>query len=78
MKLPLSSLDHYFSSLPTLSHLIVGKELYMYLLTSWHAVSVALTRVRNVFHAPIYYVSRVLMELESRYSSFERVNTKYD
>ena len=58
----------------TLSHPIEGKELYLYLATSATTVSVALVRSDGESRQrPIYFVSKMLTDAETRYTDFERI-----
>ena len=49
-----------------------GKNLFMYLLVSEHAMSVVLLRDQGV-QQPIYYVSKTLVDAETRYLPLEKL-----
>ncbi|XP_073107344.1 uncharacterized protein [Elaeis guineensis] len=67
-------LKRYLASLPLLVRPEVGEVLYLYLATSPEAVSSVLVRENeNRVHQPIYYVSKVLHEAETRYSKAEKM-----
>ncbi|XP_073112181.1 uncharacterized protein [Elaeis guineensis] len=67
-------LKKYLTSPPLLVRPKVGEVLYLYLATSPEAVSSVLVRENeNRVHQPIYYVSKVLHEAETRYSKAEKI-----
>ena len=49
-----------------------GEDLFMYLSLSEHAVSAVLLRDQGVQH-PIYYVSKTLVNAETRYFPLEKL-----
>ena len=49
-----------------------GKELFIYLLVSNHAVSAILLRDRRV-QQPMYYISKTLVDVETRYLPLEKL-----
>ncbi|XP_073101396.1 uncharacterized protein [Elaeis guineensis] len=64
-------LKKYLTSPPLLVRPEVGEVLYLYLATSPEAVSSVLIRENeNRVHQPVYYVSKVLHEAETRYSKY--------
>ncbi|XP_073109552.1 uncharacterized protein [Elaeis guineensis] len=67
-------LKKYLASPPLLVRPEVGEVLYLYLATSPEAVSSVLVRENeNRVHQPVYYVSKVLHEAETRYSKAEKM-----
>ncbi|XP_073104404.1 uncharacterized protein [Elaeis guineensis] len=67
-------LKKYLTSPPLLVRPEVGEVLYLYLATSPEAVSsVLVLENENRVHQPIYYVSKVLHEAETRYSRVEKM-----
>ena len=68
----LERIKHYLMQLPILSSPITGEKLYMYLVVSEWAISVVLFRCPSPKEQkPIYYVSRALADVETRYSKME-------
>ena len=51
---------------------ILGEDLFMYLSVSEHAVSAVLLRDQGV-KQPIYYVSKTLVDAETRYLPLEKL-----
>ena len=49
-----------------------GEDLFMYLSVSNHAVSAVLLRDRGV-HQPVYYISKTLVDAETRYLPLEKL-----
>ncbi|XP_073118051.1 uncharacterized protein [Elaeis guineensis] len=67
-------LKKYLTSPPLLVRPEVGEVLYLYLATSPEAVSsVLIWENENRVHQPVYYVSKVLHEAETRYSRAEKM-----
>ena len=67
------AINQYLIEPPTLSNLEEGKELYMYLVVPDYAVSVVLFRQTSKDgQKPVYYVSKALMDVETRYSQIEQ------
>ena len=57
---------------PILSSPLLGEKLYMYLVVSEWAISDVLFRCPSPKEQkPIYYVSRALVDVETRYSKIE-------
>ena len=50
----------YLTTAPLLTPSIPGEELYLYLVVSLHAVSLALIREEGKVQKPVYYISRAL------------------
>ena len=55
-------LKTYLATTPLLSPSVIGKELYLYLAVTPHAVSSALIREEGRVQKPMYYTSRALRE----------------
>ena len=66
-------LKAYLASLPILSKPSVGEPLYLYLSVFDHAVSSVLIQTDGWEQQPIYYVSRALLDAETRYSYIEKL-----
>ncbi|XP_024019781.1 uncharacterized protein LOC112091140 [Morus notabilis] len=64
-------LKEHLGKPPILSKSNVGEELSLYLSVSQHAVSSVLLREKEKVQLPIYYVSKRLIDAESRYSEME-------
>ncbi|KAK3019363.1 hypothetical protein RJ639_004337 [Escallonia herrerae] len=62
-------LKTYLSSLPLLSKPLPEEDLFLYLLVTKVAVSAVLVRVQK----PIYYVSKVLQDVETRYPKIDKI-----
>ncbi|XP_074365336.1 uncharacterized protein LOC141706495 [Apium graveolens] len=60
-------------SSPLLSKPIPAETLYVYLSVTNHAVSGVLTREETSLQFPIYYVSRSLLDAETRYPTLEKL-----
>lgn len=58
---------------PLLSKPKSGETLYVYLSVTDHAVSGVLVREEGGMQSPIYYVSKILLEPETRYTSLEKL-----
>ena len=69
----LESLKEYLTSPPILSKPIEGEILQLYLAVSEHAVSAILSREAENQQIPIYYVSKSLLDAETRYTSMEKL-----
>ena len=50
----------------------LGKELFMYLSVSEHAMSAVLLRDQGV-QQPVYYISKTLVDAETRYLPLEKL-----
>jgi ribonuclease HI len=62
----------YLSSPPCLSIPSPGEPLYLYLAVSEHAVSAVLVRETPNYQRPIFFISKTMTEVESRYLSLEK------
>ncbi|GMH26334.1 hypothetical protein Nepgr_028177 [Nepenthes gracilis] len=68
-----SELKTYLSSAPLLSSPHEGEDLYLYLATSTSALSSVLVAEHEGKQQPVYYVSRVLTDVEARYPHAEKM-----
>lgn len=62
----------YLANPPCLSRPSSGESLVLYLATTSHTVSAALVREESKEQKPIYFVSHVLRDAETRYSQIEK------
>jgi ribonuclease HI len=69
----LESLKNYLSSAPLLMKPISGEPLSLYLAVSGSAVSAVLVKDHEGQQHPVYYVSKSLLDAESRYSYLEKL-----
>lgn len=56
-----------------LSSLEAGEDLYMHLAVSKHAVSLVLLKYQGGVQKPIYYISKTLVDAETRYLPLEKL-----
>jgi hypothetical protein len=63
----------YLATAPLLSTPLNGEILYVYLVTSTHAVSTAIVREEHGVQRTVYYTSKTLSEAKSRYLSLEKL-----
>ncbi|KAK3040487.1 hypothetical protein RJ639_028772 [Escallonia herrerae] len=63
----------YLSSLPLLSKLLPREHLFLYLSVTEVAASGVLVREEDGVQKPIYYVSKVLQDVETRYSKIDKI-----
>ena len=66
-------LKRYLVSSPILSNPKLGKDLYMYLAVSDHAMSVVLLKTQGRVQRPVYYISRTRVDLETHYLPLEKM-----
>ncbi|KAH7866339.1 hypothetical protein Vadar_019092 [Vaccinium darrowii] len=66
-------LKAYLSSPPLLSTPEAGERLILYLAVSEHAVSSVLLRIKGIEQAPVYFVSKTLLDTETRYLPLEKL-----
>ncbi|KAK2998712.1 hypothetical protein RJ639_022649 [Escallonia herrerae] len=66
-------LKTYLTSLPLLSKPFSGEDLFLYLSVTEVAVSAVLVREGDGVQKPIYYVSKVLQDEETRYPKIDRI-----
>ena len=64
----------YFASPPFLAKPKNGETLYIYLAVSDWAVSAVLIREEDKVQWPVYYVSKALLDAETRYPEIERLS----
>ncbi|XP_056847422.1 uncharacterized protein LOC130498094 [Raphanus sativus] len=69
----MSDLKAYLTTPPLLSKPLEGEVLLLYLVISEHAVSAVLVREEGRKQHPIYYVSKSLLDAETRYSHLEKL-----
>ncbi|KAK3035938.1 hypothetical protein RJ639_031361 [Escallonia herrerae] len=63
----------YLSSPPLLTKPVTGEDLFLYLSISEVAVSTVLIQEEGGKQRPIYYISKVLQDVETRYPRIEKV-----
>ena len=66
-------LKRYLTSHPLLSKLKDGEQLFIYLVVSESTVSTVLIREEEGKQFPIYYVSKSLLDAETRYTQLEKL-----
>jgi reverse transcriptase-like protein len=66
-------LKEHLHSLTTLARPITGETLYLYISLTQHTVSAVLIREENTIRYPVYFVSKMLLDAETRYSMIEKV-----
>ena len=66
-------LKTYLATTPLLSPSVIGKELYLYLAVTPHAVSSALIREEGRVQKPMYYTSRALRGAKGQYPLIEKL-----
>jgi hypothetical protein len=69
----LQDLKEYLTSPPLLSKPKDNETLLIYLAVSSTAVSAVLVREENDRQHPVYYVSKALLDAETRYSRLEKL-----
>ena len=69
----LQELKAYLTTPPLLSKPLLGEVLLLYLAVSKHVVSAVLVREEESKQLPIYYVSKALLDAETRYSHLEKL-----
>lgn len=68
-----NDLKCYLSSPPSLSKPDPQETLYVYLAVSGLAVSAVLVREKDSVQSPVYYVSKTLLDAETRYTPLEKL-----
>ncbi|KAK3034435.1 hypothetical protein RJ639_034672 [Escallonia herrerae] len=63
----------YLSSPPLLTKPVTGEDLFLYLSISEVAVSTVLIREEEGKQRPVYYISKVLQDVETRYPRIDKV-----
>jgi hypothetical protein len=71
-KCAFEKIKEYLANPPCLSRPIAGDTLVMYLATTGHAVSAALVKEEGRDQKPIYFVSHVLRDAETRYTQLQK------
>ena len=72
-------IKHYLTQPPILSSPLPGEKLYMYLAVSEWTISVVLFRCpTHREQKPIYYISRALADVETRYSKMEQTTLAFE
>ncbi|KAK3008615.1 hypothetical protein RJ639_014357 [Escallonia herrerae] len=66
-------LKRYLSSPPLLTKPLTGEDLFIYLSISEVAVSTVLIREEEGKQRPVYYISKVLQDVETRYPRIDKV-----
>ncbi|KAJ3698316.1 hypothetical protein LUZ61_002021 [Rhynchospora tenuis] len=64
--------DEYLSTPPIISRPIKGEPLFLYISTTDDAISAALVREEEGVQKPVYFISRILRDAESRYPMIEK------
>jgi hypothetical protein len=67
------NLKRYLSSLVLLSNPVLAEPLFLYLAISERAVSAVLIRIKDIIQCPVYYMSKTMAEVETRYLPLEKV-----
>ncbi|KAJ3687989.1 hypothetical protein LUZ61_017153 [Rhynchospora tenuis] len=65
-------IKEYLSTPPIISRPVKGEPLYLYISTNDDAVSAALVREEEGVQKPLYFVSRILRDAETRYPMIEK------
>ena len=68
-----TKLKQYLNSPPILSSPLPEEEFFMYLVVSEVVVSAVLFRKENKKQMPVFYVSRMLLDAETRYNAVEKM-----
>ncbi|KAK1577423.1 hypothetical protein Q3G72_021637 [Acer saccharum] len=66
-------LKEYLGRAPILSKPVVGETLYLYLSVTKVATSSVLIRLKEGVQRPVYYTSKALLPVETRYSPAEKI-----
>ena len=69
----LNDLKIYLTTPPLLSKPIQGKDLYVYLSVTDHAVIGVIVKESERAQSPVYYVNKSLVDAETRYTSLEKL-----
>ena len=66
-------LKQYIRRPPLLAKPKEKEDLYLYLVVFEHSVSAVLVREEEIMQWPIYYVSKALLDLKTRYTKIEKI-----
>ena len=69
----IQKIKQYLGGIPVLAKPRAGKDLTLYLSVFEHAASGVLVRDEGTTQTPIYYVSKALQDVETRYSEIEKL-----
>ena len=67
------ALKEYLGKPPLLSKPVKGEPLFLYLAVSEHTISGALIREEERVQWPVYYISKRLIDVETRYPKMEKL-----
>ena len=73
MRASLSGLNKHLGRPLLLSKLIKGEKLYLYLVVSKEVVSATLIREEDKVQWPVYYVSKRILDVETKYLELEKL-----
>ncbi|KAJ3702215.1 hypothetical protein LUZ61_005920 [Rhynchospora tenuis] len=65
-------IKEYLSTPPIISRPVKGEPLYLYISTNDDAISAALVREEEGVQKPVYFISRILRDAETRYPMIEK------
>lgn len=66
-------MKRHLAQLPVLAKTIYGETLFIYLAVTEHAISVASVKEDDRVQHPVYYISKRLIWVESRYPPLEKL-----
>ena len=73
MQASVSGLKGAFGTIPLLSKSIKGENLYLYLVVSTKTMSATLIKEEEKVQWPVYYVSKRLLDAETRYLELDKL-----
>ena len=73
MRAGIKALKEYLGKSPLLSKPIDGKPLFLYLAVSEYAISGVIIREEEKVQWPVYYISKRLIDAETRYPEIEKL-----
>lgn len=62
----------HLAELPLLTKLVIREALYLYIIVGEHSISSVLVKKEGIAQIPVYFVSKVLQGLETRYTKIEK------